>query len=401
MCWGPNLVTSVTPEAQGAGQFLRECGYASFANVRPNAPPTQLSSKWKPDERWVSKRAWITPGPRLGSLTGWLLAWAFSHLLDKSGTPKYSSWNCLPFLPCLEPGGIRLRICGTFCVLPQNTRIYITCPPRRQSRKQCVHPHSWQWRPKTEADLPKAHGSSPWLPGGILLVLPLISWLLFCFQRHLSFHPWHVDVSQCLPLLDLLLPWSHKIHRKSGLEESSPARCPLPIPPTTLSLGGPPRSAQSPHLPHSFSFPCSGSQDLLCLLSCLHFQMLLEHLSLNIITPASQIQQIQNELNMPLLTSASFLDNNTPLCSFDVHGWPPLYHSFPPCPRYFLASAYCCFLTASRTTLPLSAVLAQAPVTFCPDSCGFLLPGLPAANCAHVQVQPTRYYQIYSFNYIN
>lgn len=38
-------MTSVTPEAQGAGQFLRECGYASFANARPNALPTQLSSK--------------------------------------------------------------------------------------------------------------------------------------------------------------------------------------------------------------------------------------------------------------------------------------------------------------------------------------------------------------------
>lgn len=32
-------------EAQGAGWFLKECGYASLANVRPNASPTQLSSK--------------------------------------------------------------------------------------------------------------------------------------------------------------------------------------------------------------------------------------------------------------------------------------------------------------------------------------------------------------------
>lgn len=32
-------------EAQGAGWFLRECEYASLANVRPNASPVQLSSK--------------------------------------------------------------------------------------------------------------------------------------------------------------------------------------------------------------------------------------------------------------------------------------------------------------------------------------------------------------------
>lgn len=42
---GPTLVTSVSLAAQGAGQFLREYGYVSLANVRPNAPPTQLSSK--------------------------------------------------------------------------------------------------------------------------------------------------------------------------------------------------------------------------------------------------------------------------------------------------------------------------------------------------------------------